>query len=224
MPQPNDSSRLRAANKILRVTFPDGKVICCNRASETLVETLKTIGSHRFHEIKLEVGRHPLLSQEIFPQFKGFTKEVCDGWYIISRSDSKEKYHQLRCISNELNLGLKLELAEKFDSTSQAVSKAARGPKQKLAVTFPDGECIACHSSSETFIETIKKIGASKIAARQNIVAGGHPLFTHTKDAFHTIEIDSHHWLATTATTAERRKLLTIISNTLGLHLQIEVR
>ena len=40
--------RQRAKKKLLRVTFPNGKVICCSKSVDTMIEALVEIGAERF--------------------------------------------------------------------------------------------------------------------------------------------------------------------------------
>lgn len=45
--------RSRAKKKLLRVTFPNGKVICYNNATSTMIAVLNEIGEDLFSSIKL---------------------------------------------------------------------------------------------------------------------------------------------------------------------------
>lgn len=47
--------RSRAKKKLLRVTFPNGKVICYNNATSTMIAVLNEIGEDRFSSIKLDL-------------------------------------------------------------------------------------------------------------------------------------------------------------------------
>lgn len=112
----NEKSRIRAKKKRIRVTFPNGKTICYSNVTTTMIETLTEIGSNRFPEINLEIGHLPLLSKEIYAKFKEWMKPVCDNWYMNARSDSEDKYIQLRSINDQLDLGLKIELSEDLET------------------------------------------------------------------------------------------------------------
>ena len=43
--------RSRAKKKLIRVTFPDGEVICYNNATSTMIAALNKIGSDKFPSI-----------------------------------------------------------------------------------------------------------------------------------------------------------------------------
>lgn len=46
----------RAPRKKLRITFPDGEVLCYTDSTSTMLAALAKIGKERFPEIKLEIG------------------------------------------------------------------------------------------------------------------------------------------------------------------------
>ena len=101
-----ENLRKRATKKLLRVTMPDGMVICHKSATTTLVEVLKTIGSENFANITTENCRLPLLSKEIYPRFKEYMKPVCDGWYVNTQSDTGQKYMQLISIKSQIGIAM----------------------------------------------------------------------------------------------------------------------
>lgn len=99
---------------MLRVTFPNEKVLCYKSATMTFVETLQMIETDRLPEVKLESYHLPLLSQEIYPRFKEWMKPIKDGWYVNVQSDSDQKYMQLVSIVNQLGLDWKVEVGSDF--------------------------------------------------------------------------------------------------------------
>lgn len=217
-----EKTRIRAKSKRLRVTFPNMQSICFSRSTDTMIEALKLIGSEHFESIPLELSHFPLLSRENYPQFKGYMKEVCDGWYINTQSDTEQKYLQLRSISDMLNLGLIIELGEDLDITGKPEKKAYKTRKEKLEVRFPDGEVKTGHNSCETFLECLKKIGIPNLASKQ---LGWHnrPLFSRTKTAFHDTQIDQNWWVSAPGSTKDRAKLLRVIDIVMKLNLEVNI-
>ena len=53
MPMEDGQIRSRAKKKLIRVTFPDGEVICYNNATSTMIAALNKIGSDKFPAINL---------------------------------------------------------------------------------------------------------------------------------------------------------------------------
>ena len=82
MAMKDEQIRTRSKKKLIRVTFPDGEVICYNNATSTMIAALNKIGSDKFPAINLELCHLPLLSKEIYPQYKEWMKPVCNGWYL----------------------------------------------------------------------------------------------------------------------------------------------
>ena len=50
----DENVRQRKLRRLLRISFPDGKVLCFKSATMTFVEALSMIDSERFQEVKLE--------------------------------------------------------------------------------------------------------------------------------------------------------------------------
>ena len=106
--------RDRARRKLLRVTFPNGKVLCYKSTTDTMIATMQELGDDVIANIKLQSCHLPLLSKEIYPKYKEWMKPVCNGWYLNTQSNSDTKFLQLNAINEQLSLGLKIELGEDF--------------------------------------------------------------------------------------------------------------
>ena len=106
--------RDRARRKLLRVTFPNGKVLCYKSTTDTMIATMQELGDDVIANIKLQSCHLPLLSKEIYPRYKEWMKPVCNGWYLNTQSNSDTKFLQLNAINEQLSLGLKIELGEDF--------------------------------------------------------------------------------------------------------------
>lgn len=214
--------RKRAKRKLLRVTFPSGKVICYNTVNATFIGTLCEIGSSLFSEIKLELGHLPLLSTEIHPKYRDAMKLVCDGWYVNLQSNTDQKYLQLRSISDSLGLGLKIELGDDFEVQEAPVAKQTRKPKSKdnLLVKMPNGEYIANQSPIETFTQVVWEIGVDKVM-RKGLAYCGNPLITTRQDSNYQVQIGPDHWIRIPNSTKDKAKMLRVIA--LHMHMDIEI-
>lgn len=111
--------RPRAKKKLLRVTFPNGKVICYKNATSTMIAVLNEIGEEKFPSIKLELCHLPLLSREIYPRYKKDMKPICEGWYLNAQTNSDGKFLQLKAINDQLDLGLKIETGTDFETQEE---------------------------------------------------------------------------------------------------------
>ena len=77
-----DELRQRTKKKRIRITFNDGKVICCKSSLSTMIATFIEIGSDKFPLIDMTMCHLPLLSKTIYPKYEEWMKPVCDGWYV----------------------------------------------------------------------------------------------------------------------------------------------
>lgn len=214
--------RTRARKKLIRVTFPDGEVICYNNATSTMIATLEKIGSKKFPAINLELCHLPLLSKEIYPQYKDWIKPVCDGWYLNAQSNSDNKYLQLRSISDQLSLGLIVEIGTDFETQINPKREKKSRAKDKLLVKFPDGEFVANDSPLDTYLETIWKLGVDDIM-RKHLTWGDKDLITTSQVANGQIQVGERRWAMVPNITKDKAKLLRVIAAMLRINLEITI-
>ena len=99
----------KAPPKILRVTFSDGKVICERTASSTFIRTLQHIGLERVAELRsIRRYGHPIVSNRR-NESGGMIHEV-DGFYVETRTATKDKATLLERIEQELGIGISVEM------------------------------------------------------------------------------------------------------------------
>ena len=159
----DENVRQRKLRRLLRISFPDGKVLCFKSATMTFVEALSMIGSERFQEVKLESYHLPLISQEIYPRFKEWMKPIGDGWYVNTQSDSDQKYMQLVSVKQQLGLDWKIEVGADFTPSDDKVPQRKKREAQRLMVKFPDGTCICEANPVNNFVHAIEKIGVETL-------------------------------------------------------------
>lgn len=212
--------RGRAKKKLLRVTFPNGKVLCYKNTTETMIATMQELGVDIMSKVKLELCHLPLLSKEIHPKYKEWMKPVCDGWYLNTQSNSDSKFLQLNAINEQLSLGLKVELGEDFETQENPNKEKRIKYKDKLRVKFPDGQYFANNSSTDTFLEVIWEIGVDKIKQKEMSWCGK-PLITTSKMFNGQVQIDNQRWVIVPNTTKDKVKLLRVISAMLRINMEI---
>lgn len=215
-----EEKRVRAKKKLLKVTFPTGKVICYKKATETMIATLQELGADVLSNITLELCHLPLLSKEIYPKYKEWMKPVCEGWFLNAQSNSDSKYLQLKAINEQLALGLKIELGDNFEAEENPNKEKRTKVKDKLLVKFPDGRYFANNTSLDTFLEVIWEIGIEEIK-RKDLFWGGNPLITSSKMYNNQIQVDSQRWVIVPNTTKDKIKLLRVIGAMFHLKLEI---
>lgn len=217
-----EQHRIRAKKKLIRVIFPNGKVICYNNTTATMIDVLVEIGSDKFPAINLELCHLPLLSKDIYPQYKEWMKPVCDGWYLNTQSNSDSKYMQLRSINEQLALGLSIELGADFKAENTPNKEKKSRTKDKLLVKFPDGEFVGNNSALDTFLEVIWKLGINEIM-RKNLTWGGNSLITTSKVINSQVQVGENRWVIVPGTTKDKMKLLRVIGAMLHISLEITI-
>ena len=222
MAMKDEQIRTRAKKKLIRVTFPDGEVICYNSAISTMIAALNKIGSDKFPAINLELCHLPLLSKEIYPQYKEWMKPVSDGWYLNAQSNSDNKYLQLRSISDQLALGLTIELGTDFETQIIPNREKKSRTKDKLLVKFPDGEYVANDNALDTYLETIWKLGIDDIM-RKNLTWRDKVLITTSQVANGQIQVEERRWVMVPNITKDKAKLLRVVAAMLHIKLEITI-
>ena len=212
--------RGRAKKKLLRVTFPNGKVLCYKNTTETMIATMQELGVDIMSKVKLELCHLPLLSKEIHPKYKEWMKPVCDGWYLNTQSNSDSKFLQLNAINEQLSLGLTVELGDDFETQDNPNKERLTKTKDKLLVKFPDGQYFANNSATDTFLEVIWEIGVDKIKQKEMSWCGK-PLITTSKMFNGQVQIDNQRWIIVPNTTKDKVKLLRVIGAILRINMEI---
>lgn len=201
------NSSLRSRSQKLRITFPDGTIICFTSCKKTYVETLKKIGMVKLQTIDLEIGHLPIFSRVIYPKYKDYMEPIADGWYVNTQSDTPQKYLQLSAINNKLGLGLSIEVGNDF-----VLEKASKTSKKLniLQVTFDDGTEIGEETPLDTFLQCIWHIGIDVIKSK-NIEVAGKPFISLFKQYNNQIQIDTNIWAYVPGSTKDKVKLLKVI-------------
>ena len=105
--EPSTSSRQK-----IKVTFPDGRTIQPNKVLETLVEVVKYAGPERVRDLGIIVCADNLILKTPKPRYEKPCKPVGNGWFVNTCSDTPTKYEQIKQISDDLKLNLKVELIQ----------------------------------------------------------------------------------------------------------------
>lgn len=207
-------------SKYLKVSFPDSTTFCYRSPKHTVLAALAKIGSDRFHEIKLEIRKHPLVSQEIYPELKNYTDEICPNWYYISQTDTDEKFAQLLQINKQLNLNLTIECNEDLKPSPNPKKQEQRSkrPKHRLVVTMPDGELVDYDSYRDVFMTVIDKLGPRTVSSKANFdLNSNQPLLTVTNPDGTRRKVAESLYLALPQTAKQAAKILYHIAIRLGI-------
>ena len=212
--------RSRAERKLLRVTFPDGTVVCYKNATTTFVEALRRIGVQNVASVNLELCHLPLFTKELYPRFKDYLKPLDEGWYVNTQSDTTQKYLQLVSVKNQLGLDINVEIGSNIQPSSVKGFIKTRERTDCLLVKFPDGSFVGGQSPKETYIETIKKVGFDILRYKEFVMLGKE-IVTRFQKYPNQIEVERGLWLTIPNQTKEKIKVLEGMSNKLKLYLEV---
>ena len=119
--------------KGLRVTFPDGTVICQNTAIDTMIAVLRKVGLERIPQVGITRNGYNLVGKVKRPTVPNrIWQHECDGWYIYSNMSNDKKAADLQRVSDYYNLSLKIEKG-KPDTPAEELhipQKRGRKPRQ----------------------------------------------------------------------------------------------
>lgn len=93
---------------VLKVSYPNGEVIQFAQAADTIVEVVRRAGFAKIERLGLRSSGVFLVARETTD---GRNVRQCeDGWFVSTHSNTQAKKRQIEIISEELGLGLKVEI------------------------------------------------------------------------------------------------------------------
>lgn len=94
----------------IKVTLPDGRVIQHAKVLQTLIDVIEYAGVDAVRDLHISINKDNLITNKITPIYKMSLKSLGNGLYVHTNSGTQTKYTQIKQISDELHLGLKIEL------------------------------------------------------------------------------------------------------------------
>lgn len=112
--QLEDKRRRRKDPTRLEVMFPDGTVICEDKAIDTFVKSLQYIGLKRIAELQsIKQYGHPLVSTQRNESPRARSVRELDGYFIDTRSNTKQKARYLQRIADALRIDIAVDIIDK---------------------------------------------------------------------------------------------------------------
>lgn len=213
--------RPRSQKKLLKVTFPDGTVLCYKNVTMTFVEALRKIGTDKLQNVHLEIYRLPLFTREIYKGFEANIKPLDNGWYVHACGDSTEKYLRLRTIIDQLGENITVEIGEHFETSNTKAFSKSKKKAGGLLIQFADGEFIGGDSPKDSYIQAIKKIGLDLIFYK-GFEDHGQELVTRYNKFKNQIQSEDK-WITIPGLTKDKICALERISDKLNLGLKITI-
>jgi hypothetical protein len=208
--------------KLLRVTFPDGTVLCYKNVTMTFVEALRKIGVDKLQNVHLDIYKRPIITREIYEGYEADIKPLDNGWYVFACGDSTEKYLRLTTIINQLQLeGITVEIGTDFETSNIKGFSKARKKVGGLLIQFADGEFVGGESPKDSYIQALTKIGLDTICYK-GFEDRGEELVTRYNKYKGQVQSGGK-WITVPGQTKDKIRALERISQKLNLGLKITI-
>ena len=103
----------RSTRKKIRVVLSNGTEICCKQVVDTLIEVIKYAGVEMVRDLNITMGKNngaPLINTTINQNYASGFKELGNGLYANTCSNTTTKFLQIQKINDLLNLNMKIYL------------------------------------------------------------------------------------------------------------------
>ena len=105
--------RKRSVRQKIRIVFNDGREICEKQVVNTLIEVIKYAGVDNVRALNITMGKNggsPLIDTVVNPKYANAFKELGNGLYANTCSDTVTKYSQIQKINTALGLNMQISL------------------------------------------------------------------------------------------------------------------
>jgi len=94
---------------ILRVTYPNGRIVEERVVSKTLLDVVTSAGAERVKALGIMLNGANLVSNTVIPRYSTSQKPIGNNLYVMTCCDTVTKHKIIDQISESLNLNLKVE-------------------------------------------------------------------------------------------------------------------
>ena len=158
------TEKTKSKTEILRVEYPDRRVVQYPKAIDTFVEVIENNYPDLIHELNILHASVNLVTKERSLQYASAQREIAGGWLVFTNINTRRKREDLIKISNELELDLKVDIVSV--ATGEIINledEPSTSTRQKIKVTFPDGRTIQPNKVLETLVEVVKYAGPERV-------------------------------------------------------------
>lgn len=218
----------KTRNSGLRVTFPDGKKIQ-DKGFEVLMAVVKEVGPDLVHEMDITCCGLPLVDDhKSSGRYGKDQKELPGGYWLITNSNTIKKKAQIDAISENLGLGLKVEVLDANGDVVEAETPkiGSRSPRANIKVTTPDGKVFYHDLVWETLKDVVLYADPEKVKPLGLKYVGIPLVDDHITPGIYAKqqhEIADGVFLNTYSDTRTKMKQIQEISDKLNLGLKVEL-
>ena len=217
----------RRKSHIIKIEFPDGRIVADKNVSNTYCEVLKFVGPEEVNTLNICHAGVNIVSKELDPKYSNYQRSIGGGWYVMTNSTTQNKFEDLQYIINKYNIDIKVALVplDSNDVISLPNAEVSRGKRQKIRVHFPDGKVIQPAKVFEALIEVVKYAGAEQVHNLNIYCCNDNLILKRPSPTYEKACKDvGGGWLCNTYTDTFRKfEQIRTISEQLNLGLEIEL-
>lgn len=156
-----EPQKKKSKTHTLKVTYPDGRVLQHRQAKLTYVEVIKDSYPDLINQMNIIHAGVNIVSRTLDEKYHDSQHPIQDGWYVMTNTTTEVKKEDLQRISEELELGLTVEMVPLSKSTRDYHSEDTG--RKKIRITFPDGRTIQPNKATEALVEVVKFAGPERV-------------------------------------------------------------
>lgn len=224
---PEEVKASKRKTHILRVVFPDGRVVEDKNVSTTYCEFIKEVGAEKISILGISHAGVNIVSKELDSKYANYQRDIGDGWYVMTNSSTPIKYQDLQKIIEEYGLDISVSLVslDSSNTPSLPIPNEKNGKREKIRVVFPDGRCIQPTKVLEALIEVVKYAGVERVRSLNIICCADNLILKNPAPRYiNPSKPVGDGWLCNTCSdTRTKYDQIKTISDKLSLDLEVEL-
>ena len=181
-PSTNERQKKKSKTHTLKVTFPDGRILQHRQAKLTYVEVIKDNYPELISLMGIVHAGVNIVSDKLDAKYHDSQQEIEGGWYVMTNTTTEVKRDDLIRISDELELGLTVELVPLTENTRNYHDKESG--RKKIRIIFPDGRSIQPNKASDALVEVVKFAGPERVQGLNIIVCKENIVIDHVQPKY----------------------------------------
>ena len=224
---PEEVKASKRKTHILRVVFPDGRVVEDKNVSTTYCEFIKEVGAEEISILGISHAGVNIVSKVLDSKYANYQRDIGDGWYVMTNSSTPIKYQDLQKIIEEYGLDISVSLVslDSSNTPSLPIPNEKNGKREKIRVVFPDGRCIQPTKVLEALIEVVKYAGVERVRSLNIICCADNLILKNPAPRYiNPSKPVGDGWLCNTCSdTRTKYDQIKTISDKLSLDLEVEL-
>ena len=221
-----EEQKTKGKSEILRAEFPNGKVVQCNKATDTYVEVIEYAGPSAVSALGITHAGVNIVADTYDTQYASAQRKISGGWLVFTNTSTRQKQQDLLQICKMLNLDIAISLVS--TSTGEIIEAEESNDlstRQKIEVRFPDGKVIQPNRVYEAVVEVVKYAGAERVRDLNIITCGDNLVLKNPRPRYaKACKSVGNGWLVNTCSDTHRKyEQICHISETLHLGISAKI-